>query len=259
MMLKIALRRSRLLAVPGLVCALLVPAATAQAATCGAGYHYSGELEYSSYVLQGLEGELGNEDGQGLQSAYHIINYYDLTDFTHNCNGNGSCWLQAGFGQGNVGGVISPSADHAYFEASDVNAYNVNWKSTSDIAGSTHSAYIVLWLKEVSGGNYLYEADADSTNGDAYLGEAWLPRRSLESFTGTETDYPGSGTCSTLSSPVYYGANATGGYDSGTLIERSTDGSTWGTISNDWTQEGPGTGLGYAEVNGNRSAFKVTQ
>lgn len=233
----------------------------ALATSCPNGiYRYGGEHKYDG-SFQGLQGELGNESGQDIKDAIHIVNYYDQSDFADSCDGQSSCWIQAGFGQGDVGGYNSPSDKHAYDETNDVNEYNVNWRDTSDVTGSDHASYISISFVERSGGDYLFQADAYSTNGEAYLGEAWLPANALGAAIETETLYPtGGGTCSVLNSPVYFGANASGGTASGTLIEKSSnDGSSWSDIGNGgWTTDGPEGDLTMTELDSNTDAFKVT-
>lgn len=238
-----------------LLAALGLPLA-ALAATCGAGYHYAGET--SSNNFHGLQGELGNVSGQSLNGAVHIINYYDLSDTSYNCNGNGQCWIQAGFGQGNVGGYVAPASNHAYEETNDLNGYNVNWNPTGYVSGSDHSGYISLYIQSQSGGNTLYYAYSYSTSGSHFLGSAWLPSNSLTADINTETEYSGSATCATLNSPVYYGANATGGYDSGTFIEYwDTGSSTWYAVNDPGWSTLTGGNMNYAELAGHRTAFEA--
>jgi hypothetical protein len=231
----------------------------AAAATCNSGYKYSGEINNNTN-LEGLQGEFGKAGDQDLNDAIHIINYYDMTDDRTACGGEPACWLQGGHGQGNVGGYTSPSGRHAYYERNDVNGYNVNWKTTEDVTGTTHSAYISITYIASSGGDNEYELDSYTNEGEFTLGAAWLAYLDEDGFISTEEEYGSdSVTCASFDSPIYYGANSTGGYDSGTLIEASANKSvTFGTIGDtNWSKYGPDANMTYAEVNGHRSAFEV--
>ena len=236
----------------------LYQAVPSLAVNCGAGYKYAGEYNLSN-TYEGLQGEIGLGGAQAEQGAIHFINYYDLSDNLVDCNGDGSCWLQAGYGQGDVGGYTSTSTKRAYFEGNDVNGYIATWSPSGDVLGSSNSSYISLSFVAEAHGNYEYEADSYSTNGTFDLGDVWFDDEHTIAVAQSETQYLATGTCATWSGPFYYGANASGGFGTSSYIEASFNGSvTFSRISNTgWTTHGPGTDMAYTELNGNRYMFKT--
>jgi hypothetical protein len=243
----------------GLVFAIqLFQGGSALAVNCAAGYAWTGQ--YNNTVnYEGIQGEAGHTGTQTDQGAIHFINYYDLSDPHTACNGSSSCWLQAGFGQGNVGNYLSGAADHAYFEGNDVNGYIVHWKPTADVTASSGASYISLSFITTSSGDYEYEADSYNSNGVFNLGDVWLAQVYTQPFVQSETEYVKAGTCATFGAAFYYGANATGGFASSTYIEASFNaGITYTRIANTgWVTHGPGVDQAYAELNGNRYMFKT--
>ncbi len=81
------------------VAVLLLGSSAAWAST---NYQWAGK--YSSLTWNGVAGNI-SVDAESVPntSEYHILNYVDMSDYNSNCQGLGSCWIQAGNSLGITG------------------------------------------------------------------------------------------------------------------------------------------------------------
>jgi hypothetical protein len=87
--------------------------ATVAASTCSAtggqsnsGYYYSGQytIDFPTYSYDGVEGSISNDTlTVANYNQAHNIHYIDESTGAQDC-GVGNCWIQNGYGRGDVGG-----------------------------------------------------------------------------------------------------------------------------------------------------------
>lgn len=187
------------------------------ATTCGAyDYKYMGQATPSASWDQAY-GDISVASiavPAGLSNA-HEINYLSLTDVEDRCNtdirSSMNCWIQAGYGEGNVGGYINTKGQEPYMEYSDEYGYNVNWVTTF---GLTQDDYVTVYDTGTQDGmgNTLYEAFIQPTTlGAKMIGKAWLYRQSVYVQAYSEGENFSSAACPSIKQYIYFGTNGSGG------------------------------------------------
>jgi hypothetical protein len=157
---------------------VMMTSLAAGASTCttrggsgGSGYYYSGQYsaDFPTYSYDGVEGSV-SVDGltipNGAYNAAHNIQYIAQATIATDCQLSGyPCWMQNGYGIGNVGGTIA-TYQQAYFEMNSWYQYDaIFWPDTTfGLAQDDH--YTNYWNGQTqSGGGY------GSCEGKGGLGE----------------------------------------------------------------------------------------
>jgi hypothetical protein len=222
-------KMSILPAAAGLTALLSSPAGAAQ--TCAAGaYHYAG-LKTNTQNYTGIERYI-SVDTASVANANtdHLINYLNASVTQVGCNGQTQCWIQVGYGLGNVGGHIV-SSGHPYAEENDNNGYDVNWSPFALTQNDFHTVFFTGQTSSIGGGKTVglfnaYSAPAGS--GPILVAQAWLQdyhhtdvQASTESYNGVKES------CPDLAQYQYFGTDGTTNNDSGTQLDVYSSGLTW--------------------------------
>jgi hypothetical protein len=216
-------RHAYLVAIPvavGVVCLQAQPAAASQTCTAGV-YHYAG-LGTHDQIYAGIERYISVDSANVANtSTDHLINYLDASVTQVGCGSQSQCWLQAGYGIGNVGGHVSTTLS-AYAEDNDYYGYDVNWPSFGLTQNDFYTVYFTGETASIGGGNTIGLFDAYAVpagSGPQLVGQAWLeyyqkvlPQATTEGITGvTET-------CPSLAEYQYFGTDGSSNNNSSTQL-----------------------------------------
>jgi hypothetical protein len=201
---------------------VLLSSGVATAATvCGANnYKYSGQTSYKASnptTWSDVEGDISVDSISvyGPLTADHFIAYLDLVDHADMCFHNSQqCFLQAGYGKGDVGNHESKQGQtlEPYAETSDEFGYSVNWV---DGYGLTQDDYVMV----INTGNtdtqgyYQWQAWIQPTTlGNQMIAEGWYPSLVGSAYAQAEGDNAASGyDCPSMTKYEYFGTNGAGG------------------------------------------------
>jgi hypothetical protein len=227
---------------------LLVEDAPAFAAACQAsyqnfgnsGYYYAGEWQNTSASHGGVLGWITpGSQPVGTGSTSHIINYLAL--YNNNFSGCGlgvGCWVQGGYGEGNVGGYVDPygSGNAGYIEMNGLNGdYYVDWLSPGYVT--------YYFFEEADCGSQPY-IDNNGTSYSCsdciisgYLGETcdstYLPSYNGYYAAAEMENYQGADGYCSINDGEEFGA-VDGSYNANTIIQASQDGTNFHPIF-DWS------------------------
>jgi hypothetical protein len=291
-------------AFPLVVSFLLIGAVAAQASTClwaggqnGDGYYYSaqcttwasgdtcatGGSHSPSYSYDGVEGSIS---AVALQVASipnsHNIQTLDQQTPATDCNLSGDeCWIQNGYGIGDVGGTYSANYPEAYFEDNSWYAYVVDFWPSTTFSLAQDNFYQNYWNGQSESGGGFGSCDGKSGLGefdtyvDTHNGQGptlmwygWLDGfYCTQVYAGSEMEVLQNGqkgqgmTCPTVPAYEYYGTNGSGGVTSYDQLKVSYTGQNSGWFS--WQSSsvpsallGPNSPYGFSYLQDN-SAFET--
>lgn len=192
-------------------------------------------------------------------SADHIINYLDAGVTQLGCNGYTSCWIQEGYGIGDVSGHIATSLS-PYAEENDNYGYDVNWSTFSLTQNDLYVIDFTGQMASIGSGNTvgLYEAWTIPTGANPVLvAGAWLQYYNHTNVQATTEAYTtASDACPTLSQYQYFGTDGSANNNSNTQLN-VYNGSAWESWpTNDLYFEGPSYPYEYTSLS-NAGAFET--
>lgn len=210
---------------------------SSSAAWACSNYQWAGK--YSSLTWNGVAGNI-TVDGESVPntSGYHILNYVDMSNPSMDCQGLGSCWIQAGNSLGFTGisgwsKYCQSSYVEAYVEVDDVNAYGCYGYTSGQLSLAQTDYYTVYYDQTCNGTLGRESAYVYNGSGWYLIGQSWIggcgPNATV--YGQSEMDEFGGTGCPTLNQYQYFGNN-------GLEMQQSPDGKSWQA----WTtslQHGP--------------------